>query len=861
VEADLDDELRFHIDMRIRDYKARGMSEAEARVATARRLGDLALSRQACLTIDHRMQRQIARASVLDALAQDARYAFRTLGRQTGWTVVAVLTLSLGIGANTAMFSIVDTLLLRPLPYPDAGRIAIVYQEPVDGNTQGMRVMVTPPPPVVRAWREGTRTFESIEPYHTLQVAYLPRAGTAEVLHAAAILPGFLRFAGQSPLVGRAFTDAEVRGRSRVALVSESFWRLRAGSDPTIVGRSLSLDGSPYLVVGVMPATFRMPAVTQISTDVWLPLDLQQNTIGLQIVARFARGVEARMALRELDSLAAQSGVGTATAQFRTRLMMPSELVSFHDSLVLLAAAVSLVLLIACANVAHLLLARAASRQRELAIRAALGAGQGRIVRQLLTESLVLAAAGCVGGLIVGRLALAALLAVRPEQFAELSVARMNITTLVVTIVASLVTGIAFGLVGAWQTARRATHEALKVGALSTSHSRAQQRLRSLLVVSEIAVSTTLLVGAALLIRSVIHLQSRDPGFVPDGLFAMEIALPEATYHTPAARIAFFTELSDRSRLAPGVTAVSVAASTPPSRSLMIGSLQIEGDPTPPASATSFIDFNGVEPGFFKLMGIPILQGTTFTDTTEAAHQVIVNQGLAKRYWKGASPIGRRLRVVYNGQGDWHTIVGVAGNAFTSGYTAEASTPLLYVPTGPHPSTLLVRTTGTSRTMPALRALVAAIDPRLPPPNVSNVAAAMSETIAGPRFTMLLLTMFTGLALLLAAVGLYGVMAYSVAQRTREIGIRVALGATRRQIARAVVRQGLVLAAGGVVVGLVAAHWATQLVQNMLYGVARSDLLSFFVGALVLIATALLACLVPMRRAVAVDPLVAMRAE
>jgi predicted permease len=862
AEADVDDELRFHIEMRVRDYMAQGMTEDHARAATARRLGDLATNRAECLTITTRRERRMTRAQLVDAIGQDAHFAFRTLGRQKGWTAVAILTLALGIGANTAVFSVVNSLLLHPLPYPHADRVAILFQEPTQGNQTGINVMVSPRPELVQAWRENAHLFESIEGFAHTDLTLVPPRGEAATVHAASINPSLARFADQHPLIGRMFTDADVKD-GHVALLGEGIWRSRFGSSPTVLGTPLMLDGSSYTVVGVMPSKFRLPALFQQSTDVWLPLDVHNDKIGMSAMVRLRPGVNTGAALRELDSISARlDAKGGNRLGFRAKLVPPAQMVSFRDSLLLLSGAVALVLLIACANVAHLLLARAATRQRELAIRAALGAGTGRLVRQLLTESLVLASAGCVGGVAVGWLGLRSLIALRPSTLSDLDAARMDTTTLLVAIGLGVVTGLLFGVVGAIQSARHSTHEALKAGTLSTSHSRRQQRLRGLLVVSEIALSTTLLVGASLLVRSVVRLQTRNPGFDARGLYGVSIILPEKSYPTTAAKQTFYAELVARARAVRGVESAMMAEGAPPSRNFLIGAMQLEGEAPPKEGTTAFISYNGVQPDYFRQMGIRILSGRPISDTTEKSTEVMVNEGFARKYWHSNDVVGRRLRLVYGGKGDWMSVVGVVADAYTSGLTSQAGDPMLYMPFhGQFQPALIVRTTPGTNAIATVRALVPAIDRHLPPPSVTNVEDAMSESIASPRFTMLLLAAFTVLALVLAAVGLYGVLAYAVAQRTREIGIRIALGATRRTIARAIMGQGALLAVCGIVIGLGGAYWATKFIDKMLYGVPRGDPYSFAAGALLLFATAMAACLVPMRRAVAVDPLIAMRAE
>jgi len=865
AEADVDDEIAFHTDMRARDYMARGLSETDARRAAARRLGDLAQARAECIAIGSRRERRMTRAQLVDAFVHDLRFAWRTLGRQKAWTAVAIITLALGIGANTAVFSVVNALLLHPLPYPNADRIAFVYLEPARGNTTGMSVVVMPGMPVVRAWKENARSFEAFEPYMDEDRSLRTTEGPPVSVNVASVLPSFSEFTGTKPTIGRVFTSRDIADGARVALVSEPLWRGRYGSDPGIIGKSIVLDNQPYSVIGVMPVGYRLPQVEETVSDVWLPLDLRNDSLGVRLVGRLRPGATVAAATRELDAIYARSAGEKPTSldagDFTVRLTAPSEMVSFRQSLLLLSVAVALVLLIACGNVAHLLLAKTAARQRELAIRAAMGASRVRIVRQLITESLLLAGAGCVGGLIAGWLGLRALVAIRPDSLAELAEAHMDGTTLLVTAALSALTGIIVGLLGTLQAARFSANDALKAGAISASQSRRQRRLRSILVVSEMAVSTVLLVGATLLIRSIAHLQTVDPGFDTSRLYAVQLSLRQE-YPTTEARQAFLADLTARMRQVSGVEGLTISTAVPPWRSFMIGALQTEGDPLPPAGTTSFIDYNRIEPDYFRFMGIRLVEGSTITDTSKAARQVVVNAGFAKKYWPRGSALGRRIRVVYNGQGDWMTIVGVVGDALTSGLLGEASRPMMYLATtDSNQPSVLVRVAPGADPIPSLRRVVAQADPRLPSPTVSNIESVMQRSIARPRFTMTLLVAFTGLALVLAAVGLYGVMAYSVAQQTREIGIRIALGATRSEIASSVLRRGILMAAVGALVGVLGAGWASKLLESMLYGVGRTDPVSFAIGVAVLLATALAACLVPVRRAVAVDPLISIRAD
>jgi putative ABC transport system permease protein len=862
--ADLDDELRFHIDMRIRDYVARGLSESEARAATAQRLGDMALARDACVTITTRRERRMTRTQFFDALRQDVTFALRSLNRQKVWTLVAVVTLALGIGANTAMFSVVNHLLLNPLPYPNATRIVIVSQSPSQsGNTGGFSVSMVPMGRMVAGWVRDTRAFEQLQPYLTRDVTIQRGRESPRVVPGAEVLPSFAAFAGKRPLIGRVFTDAEARGEATVGMISEGLWRSQFGADRSIIGQSISVNEKPLTIVGVLPGGVALPR-TDAAIDVWLPLDLERrDDDGLFVLGRLPAGVDPVVAAAELDSIASRNEARIGRDyRFRTVLGRPADEVRFQEALVMLTLAVAVVLLIACANVAHLLLSRAATRQREMAVRVALGAATGRLFRQLLTESLLLSAAGCFVGLGIGWLGLRVLIAARPESLSQLSAAKIDGMTLLVATLLMFATAIVFGLVGAVQAARQSTNDSLKAGSASSSATRSRGRARSMLVVSEMALSMLLLVGAVLLLKSVARLQGRDAGFDTRGLYALTVHLPNARYKELPASAAFLTELAQRARTVPGVVGVTQASAGPMGMSFAVGALQVEGQPEPPAGTTQFIPYNGVDAGYFTLMGIPIVRGTTFTDTSTAAGQVIVNEGFARKHWPGQSAVGKRLRIMYSGKGEWQTVVGIAGDALTAGLAENASDPLLYKPgTGVFRPQLLLRTTNEAASLPAIARIATSLDDRIPPPEMKSVALTMQKSIGRQRFTMFLLLTFTVVAVGLAAVGLYGVLAYNVAQRSREIGIRVALGASRSRVARSILGHGLLLGAIGAVVGLVGARWGVRVVAKLLFGVQQTDAGAFALGAAVLMLIAALACLVPVRRALSVDPLIAIKAD
>jgi putative ABC transport system permease protein len=535
--------------------------------------------------------------------------------------------------------------------------------------------------------------------------------------------------------------------------------------------------------------------------------------------------------------------------------------VSFRDSLVMLVVAVGFVLLVACANVAHLLMARSATRQRELAVRAALGAGRGRLLRQLLTESFLLSIAGAMAGVAVGWVGLRALIAARPRDLSELGSAHLDGFTLGVAILVAVASGIAFGIIGALQSARSSTHDALKTGASQGARRGIRGRGRGLLVVSEMALSAALVVSATMLVRSVIKLQRADLGFSPTGLYSLDLNMPQRRYPSPATRVAFLNELVSRATRIPGVRSVSLAGAGPGARNFAVGRLEIEGEPAPAPTSSSFIDVNNVQPNYFSTMGIRLIEGSTFTDTASRAGQILVNAGFARKHWPGTSAIGHRLRIARQTSEPWMTIVGVVGDASLSGPTAESSAPFIYRAFGDDESgNLVVRTGGDAAPMQQIRAFVKSAD-RAMVPTVNSAEEMVSRAIAGPRFVMTLLTVFTALALVLAAVGMYGVMAYTVAQRTREIGIRLALGAPAGRIARSVLVRGAMLAVIGSIIGLSAAAWGTKLIEHQLYGVTRSDPASFVAAVVVLVGAAVLACAVPTRRALSVDPMTAIRAD
>ncbi|MGH7620049.1 MAG: ABC transporter permease, partial [Gemmatimonadaceae bacterium] len=589
-ESDVEEEIKLHLALRAEQLMQQGATPDSAYAEAVRRFGTLKESRARLIEAARHREQRMNRSEYLDNLRHDLSFALRTLSRQKVWTAVTIITLALGIGATTAVFSVVSTLLLHPLPYPNAGRIVYVFQEPSTGNNTGIRVSIVPAVPVVRAWMKSSRSFESFEGSQ-LGPRAMKTDGDPSTVMVESIFPTFAAWAGQRPMLGRMFTQHDIDAGAPVVVLSEAFWRSRLAGDSHVLGQRLTLGDSMFAIIGVMPSGFQRGTVSGRPADMWIPLDVRIDNLRMSVIGRLRPGVNKEAAAAELDSIFTRtSGFSSGKSPFTAVVSTPAERVSFRDSLVLLTAAVALVLLVACANVAHLLLGRASTRRREMAIRAALGAGRGRILRQLLTESSILSFAGTLAGLAVCWAGLRGLIALRPQDLDELRGAHLDLTTLGVAIGIAVVTGIAFALVGAAQAGRANTNESLKNGALAVGSSGG--RARGLLVVSEMALSATLLVGATLLVRSVINLQRADLGFDPRGLYTLNLPLEKSHIESDAARLQVLTELTSRLRSMPAIRSASVADVAPGSRRFTVGQLQAEGEAEPPAGSLAFIDVN-----------------------------------------------------------------------------------------------------------------------------------------------------------------------------------------------------------------------------------------------------------------------------
>ncbi len=801
------------------------------------------------------------------SLLQDLKHGARLLLRSPGFSFVAILALAIGIGANTAIFSVINTLLLQRLPYRDADRLVIVWEH----NTVRDRKSNVVGPANFIHWREMNQVFEDLAALSMTYSVTVTGGGEPEELQAQSVSAELFQILGVQPARGRGFTAAENVPGSRSVVISDRLWRRRFSADPAILERPIVSQGAPYSVVGVMPPGFSFLDKT---VDVWLPIGFSAQARtprgrSLMVVGRLKSGVTVERA--QLDMTQVSANLTQMFPDFNTG--WTSRVVSLRDqltgdvrpALVVLAGAVAFVLLIACANVANLLLARATARHRELAVRAALGAGRARLIRQLLAESVVLSGLGGLCGLLLAWWALGLLRAVVADRLPiqRLEMVGIDIPVLLFTLGASLGCGLFFGIVPALTASGASLTDALKEGGRSGSAARGN-RTRSAFVVVEVALALVLLVGAGLLVRSFVRLLDQNPGFDPTRTVTMRISLPAARYGAEGQRAQFHNRFFQQVDALPGVEASGAISFLPLTGLGAATSMEIVGKPKPERGQEPVTDVRVITHDYLKTMGVPLLNGRLLSDqdAADAKGRVVINETMALRHWPGEDPIGKRVRISWDNQED--EVVGVVGDVKHSGLDAE-SRAMTYWPFARNPygtMTVAVRTTGdASRIVTSIVGLVRALDPELAVANIRTMDEVVSNSVAERRLTMVLLTMFAAAALLLAAVGIYGVIAYGVTQRTQEIGIRMALGAQRGDVLRMVVKQALVLALAGIVVGGMGALLLTRLMQGLLFQVKPADPVTFAVVSGLLAAVALLASYIPGRRATRVDPVIALRAE
>ncbi len=804
----------------------------------------------------------------METLFQDVRYGIRTLLKQPGFSMVAVIILALGIGASTAIFTVVNAALIRSLPYRAPEQLYHLW-ETTPQKEYARREFSYPD---YQDYQQN-QVFDGVAAY-TGGGGILTGYGEPERIFSPGASANFFTTLGVEPFLGRTFQPGEDKpGAPRVVVLSYGWWQRRFGGDQNILGQSLTISGLPYTVVGILPPGFQFalrPA------DVWLPYQPGEAQLtrrfmhGTNMIARLKADVplaQAQTAMSEIASRIEREHQASHAGTTVTLIPLQEQMIGqVKPILLLLLGAVGFVLLIACANVASLLLTRSLARQKEVAIRAALGAGRGRIVRQLLTESVLLSVAGGVAGLLIARWGIDGLVAVLPQAQLNalpfLNNLHVDGGILAFACGLSLVTGVVFGLAPALQTARLDLQEALKEGGRSASSS-GRQRLRSTLVVTEIALAVVLLVGAGLMMKSLLRLLQVNLGFNPENVLTMTVALPASKYSEPQRRIQFHTALQERISALPGVSGVG-AVNILPLTGGNTTRFTIEGDPAPPPGQEIEANIRVSDEHYFQTLGVPLLAGRFFDarDTADAPDVVIINKSLADRVFAGRDPIGRRLN--YGGNFGAEVIVGVVGDVKITGLD-DAIKPVVYNPlrqAAPLASGFVVRTqVDPAAVINAIRNECRALENDAALFNVRTVEEIMADSPAAftRRLPALLIGIFAGVALLLAAVGIYGVVAYSVRQQTHDIGIRMALGAQVSDITKMVLRQGLALALAGIGVGTLAAIFLTRLLGSLLFEVKPSDPLTFVVVASVLCAVSLLACWVPARRAAKVDPLDALR--
>jgi len=797
------------------------------------------------------------------SFADDVRFAVRLFVKRPAFASVAILTLALGIGATTAIFTVVDAVLLRPLPFPDADRLVQV-RIIAGGDDYPL------PDTDFIAWRDQNRTCDVIAVWQP-ESATLTGAGAPEQIDAVAVTAGFFDVLGARPLVGRVFnTGEDAPGATQTAVLSHEFWTRRFQGKPDVIGRTVSFDGAPHIVVGVMPADFRFPPKR---VDAWRVLTMnppkRRGPFYTRGVARLKPGVTIEEMRANLHA-AADSVKRVYPGPDRWTLEpIPLQQALVGDVkrvLYVLLGAVGFLLLIATTNVANLLLARAATREREIAVRGALGAGRGRIVRQLVTESVALALVAGVGGLALGSWGTRAMLAIAPEGIPRLDEVRMNVTVYLFALGVATLCGIAFGLAPAVRASRSPLVESLKDGARGASAG--HRRTQRILVVAEIALALVLSVGAGLMIRSFAQLQRVSPGFDPGHLLTFELAAPPSRYPEASNVRAFYDALLQRIEALPGVRAAGLTISLPPNLLEVTDSFMVEGQVLPPNAAAPVAPILVTSDAYFQALGVPLLRGRFFDERDEdkAPPVVIINDALAKKYFPGVDAVGRRFKVggPERPTNPWHTIVGVVGDVKYSGLDAppEPTYYLAYRQNPWHGQYVVVRTESEPRALlNAIRNVVAALDQDIPVARPRTVDELMTASVAPPRFRTAIVTIFAAVGLLLAAIGIYGVMAYAVAERTRELGIRIALGADAATVWRLVLGEAGALAGAGVACGVIGALGATRLIRSLLFGVTPTDALTFTAISVLLVAVALAASYAPARRATKVDPMIALRYE
>ena len=859
MERELTEEVGSYVELLTEKKMKEGMNEREARRAAMMEVGGVEQVKEEV--------RAGRTGFAIETFFQDIRYGMRSLRKKPGFLFTAVIALALGIGANTAIFSVTNGVLLRSLSYANPEKIVILWER----NVSGTRLQNVVSPANFLDWQKGTKSFEHMGAAWDTRINLTGGEGEPEEVQAQRVTPSFFRVLGVQPAMGRFFADEEDRpGAAPVVILSHRLWRGRFAGNPAILSRQVTISGRTYTVVGVMPADFHF-----LNTEVqaWLPLTLDPaidyRTSGrfLRVLGRLKPGASAQQAQAELSGIARQleqdhprynTGWGVNVIPIHEQIVG-----DIRPILIVLLAAVAFVLLIACANVANLLLARAAARQKELALRAALGAGRLRLVRQMLTESVLLSLIGGALGLLLAYWGIQLLIAFAPDNIPRLREITIDPGVLGFTFAVSLATGLLFGLLPALQASRPDLNDALKEGARGSTGGRSRL-FRNVLVVSEVSLALVLLIGAGLMIRSFFQLHRVKTGFSSDNVLTMRVQLPMAKYREKNQRENFFKQAEARLAILPAVKAVGAINFLPLNGLASSTSFNIEGHPEADAGKAPGTEVRVVTPNYFTAMGIPLLKGRLLDEHDGAdSHVLVINETMAKKYFPNEDPIGKRLIVEWDPKAP-DEIVGVVADIKEYALDREAN-PAIY---WPHPRepyqfmNLILRTSTDPMTLAAaVQKEIRALDPDQPVADVRTMQQVIAKSIARPRFNTLLLTIFAGVALVLASVGLYGVMNYSATQRTHEVGIRMALGATRADIMRLVVGNGMLLTLIGIGIGVAASLLLTRVMASLLFGITATDVPTFLSVSAVLAVVALIANYIPARRATRVDPVIALRYE
>ncbi|HEY0701416.1 MAG TPA: ABC transporter permease [Candidatus Acidoferrales bacterium] len=877
VQSEMETELEFHVETRAEELMRDGVPRAEALRRARLEFGGMEGTKEECL--------EARGASVVDNFVQDLRYGVRTMRRAPGFTAMAVLALALGIGANTAIFSVVNAVLLRPLPYDQPDRLVQLWHVPPQTNFPGMTEFPVSPANFLD-WRSQAKSFEGMAAYGRGGYT-LTGNGNPETIRMIAVTNGMFSILHARPLLGRTFVSGEDEpGREHEVVLSYAVWRSRFGSNSEIVGKNITLNGQAFTVVGVMGRDFDFPISTDpsLQAQMWKPLAWTDQERAVRdnhnyaAIARLKPGVSVKQAQSEMDAISnrlAQAYPADDKGWGATAVPLRDDLVGdVRPALLILLGAVVLVLLIACANVANLVLVKALTRRKEQAVRIALGATRRRLLQQALSETLLLACAGGLLGLVFahyGVILIVKFLAQRLPRSGEIG---LDGWVLAFTAVISLAAGFGAGLLPAFRAAKADVNEALKQGLGRATSDAGGSRTRDLLVVSEVALSLMLLIGAGLLIRSLWMLHQVNPGFEAAHLVTMGISVPSTKFSEPGQQIGYFERVLERVRSLPGVQAAGLIDSLPLTDSGSIQPIAVEGRPAVPMVDMPEVDVRMISPGYLSAMHVPLLEGRDIEDSDVAGRPgaVLISAAMAKLFWPGEDAIGKQL-TLYFFPDQPRVVVGVVGDVKLFAVNETQPKATLYFPlrqfTIPRGESfhsfgmnLAVRTHLPPASMAATAGLaIHEVDPEIPVQNVRTMDDMIAQSLSPERFTMLLLGAFAGLALLLAVVGIYSVTSYSVSRRTNEMGIRVALGASRMDVLMLVVRHGMLLALIGSAIGIAGALLLSRVMRSQLFGVQPTDPATFVAGACGLIVVVLTACYIPARRAMRVDPVVALRYE